>query len=611
MSGFFGLVREDGKPVEERFLGEIAQQLSFRGPDGMSVWAGGNVGGCFTWMRTGPASQAAHQPVVWKDRFYLWGDLRLDGRRELCGQLAGNEHAADASATSEELLLRAWAKWGESCLERVIGDFSFALWDSKEGSLWCARDFVGARPFYYAHVGGVFCFSNTLTILRSVPEISGELDELFLGDFLLEGWNNEPARTVYRDIRRVPAGHLLRYCKGSVEVRRFRKLPIEEPLRLKRAEEYVERYLDLLKSAVEDRLPEGATALYLSGGLDSSSVCAVAAEIASQRGQKERLKAFNLSWEPFFEDPEPLFARIADKYLQFPLEVLQDAELTPFEGGETEAGRTPEPSLVLAPLRDRGFYQKISAHSNVVLAGDGGDEILTGQAWPYLVYLWRTAEWKEIAREFGGYFWTHGRIPPLHGGFRSKFGRWLKREDPLAGYPVWLNPEFAERAKLRQRWIELKNRKKNQQHPLHPQAYEALHGGYWAAVLETEDAGWNGVRLETRAPLLDLRILTYLLRLPPVPWCMNKELCRIAMRDKLPLAVLKRPKTPLRRDPLEFCERSREWASNLPKVAPADLEKFVNWENWCETFHHSKGSLSWGTLRPVSLLHWLKAVEKK
>jgi asparagine synthase (glutamine-hydrolysing) len=611
MSGFFGIVRQAGKPVEERFLERVAEELSFRGPDGKSVWTQAGVGGCFVWMRTGPARQSSRQPVIWEERFCLWGDVRLDGRHELQKQLMQNQRAAEADATSEELLLRAWAKWGDGSLERVIGDFSFALWDAKEESLWCARDFVGARPFYYAQAGGVFCFSNTLEILRSVPEVSGELDEAFLGDFLLEGWNVEPARTVYRDIRRLAAGHVLRFSKGGVEVRRFRKLPIEEPLQLKHADDYLEAYRDLLKVAVNDRLPEGATALYLSGGLDSSVVCAVAKQIASQRNQKEELKAFTVSWEQFFDDPEPAFAKFTAQYMDIAHEILQETELTPFEGAETEEGRIPEPNQEVFFPRERRQLQRIAAHSNVVLAGDGGDDILTGQGWPYLVHLWRTGDWKEIAREFGGYFWTHKRIPPLRGGFRSKLGRLRKTQDSFAGYPEWLNDDFAARANLRQRWLELKNRKNSREHPLHPEAYGALHQGYWAGVLETEDAGWNRVRLETRAPLLDLRMVTFLLRLPPVPWCVNKELCRKAMRGALPSAVVERPKTSLRKDPLEVCAGRREWISRLPREAPESLERFVNWGKWCETFYHSKGSLSWIGLRPVSLLHWLKAVENR
>jgi asparagine synthase (glutamine-hydrolysing) len=72
---------------------------------------------------------------------------------------------------------------GPAALEHVIGDFSFALWDANEQNQWCARDFVGSRPFYYAHVGQVFCFSNTLRILRLVQEVSRELDESFFGRF--------------------------------------------------------------------------------------------------------------------------------------------------------------------------------------------------------------------------------------------------------------------------------------------------------------------------------------------------------------------------------------------------------------------------------------------
>ena len=607
MSGFFGIVRQDGMPVEERFLQRIAEELSFRGPDGKSVWVRGNVGGCFAWMRTGPARQASQQPAIWGDRYWLWGDLRLDDRESLQKHLAGTDREVDA--TSEELLLRAWANWGEKSLEHVIGDFSFALWDAKEESLWCARDFVGPRPFYYAHARGVFCFSNTMEILRSVPEVSGDLDEAFLGDFLTLGWNAELTRTVYRDIRRVAPGHVLKFSKAGVETRRFRTLPIAEPLQWDHAEDYLEAYRDVLKSAVRDRLPDHSTALYLSGGLDSSTVCAVAAQFAGQRGQKEKLKAFTMSWEAFFDDPEPALAKMTANHLCIAQEILKETQLTPFEGVETGKVAIPEPGHEVFFVREQRQSQRIAAHSNVVLSGDGGDDVLTGQGWPYLVHLWQRGDWKEIAQEFGGYFWTHKRIPPLRGGFRSKLRRLLKKRDPFAGYPEWINPEFAARANLRQRWLEAKERRHSQKHPFHPEAYEALHDGYWSEVLEGEDAGWNRVRLETRAPLLDLRVLSFLLRLPPVPWCINKDICRKAMRNALPIAVVERPKTPLGKEPLEVCSDQRGWISRLPREAPGGLKEFVNWGKWCETFNHSKGSLSWVILRPASLLYWLKAVE--
>jgi len=172
------------------------------------------------------------------------GRLALDGRDGLQQQLSGQN--CPPESTSEDLLLQAWAKWGPACLQNIIGDFSFALWDSVEKTWWCARDFIGARPFFYAHVPGVFCFSNTLQILPRVPELSGQLDETFLGDFLTHGWNLDLERTVYRDIHRLPSGHLLKFSINALTVRRFRKLPIEEPHHLGRPEEYLQTYLDLL-----------------------------------------------------------------------------------------------------------------------------------------------------------------------------------------------------------------------------------------------------------------------------------------------------------------------------------------------------------------------------
>jgi asparagine synthase (glutamine-hydrolysing) len=609
MSGFFGMLRLDGKPIEERFLEAIAEKMSFRGPHGRSVWKQDNLGGCFTLMRTGPAPQATQQPVNWRN-LWLWGDLRLDGRRDLQKQLALPDHIPAENATSEDLLLRAWAKWGSSALERIIGDFSFALWDAEQKSLWCARDFVGPRPFYYAQAPGLFCFSNTLHLLSSVPDLSRDLDEFFLGDFLLEGWNADPVRTVYRDIKRLPAGHYLELSNSKLITQRFLKLPIEEPSNLKSPEDYLETYRDLLRVAVSDRLPERATALYLSGGLDSSSVCAIASQIAGTT-RKKSLKAFTLSWKNLFDDPEPGFAKLTAHHLGIAHEILQEPHFRLFEDADLQDGRTPEPNEEVFFARERRLSRIIAAHSNVVLAGDGGDDILTGQAWPYLLHLSRQRKWKIIASEFGSFFWTHKTIPPLRGGFRTKLRQLSGPGDPFVGYPEWLNDDFVTRANLKQRWLELNNRSKNTEHPVHPNAYESLHDGYWAGVLETEDAGWNRVLLETRAPLLDLRVLTFLLRLPPVPWCIDKGLSRRAMRDYLPSDIVKRPKTPLKINPIERAWNSGDCLAGLPLNPSGPIELFVNWSKWCETLYHSKGSVNSVILRPASLFLWLNAVESE
>src|SRR5262249_45249162 len=156
-----------------------------------------------------------------------------------------------------------------------------------------------------------------------------------------------------------------------------------------------------------------------------------------------------------------------------------------------------------------------------------------------------------------------GRIPPLRGGFRSQVRKWLHRPDEWAGYPRWLNPDFEKRAALRQRWKEL-HQPQRWEHPL---GDASLHNSFWGSALETHDAGWTGIQLESRAPLLDLRVLRFLLRLPPVPWCANKELVRLAMKGRLPKRVLRRPKCPLPQDPLQACFL---WKPVLPSDARED-----------------------------------------
>ena len=152
MSGFFGMIRHDGKPVEERLLQRIANELAFRGPDGTSVWREANVGGCFTWMRTGPAPQAAQQPVTLGNRFFLWGDLRLDARQQLQQQLSLDSFPEAPALTSEHLLLHAWAKWGPVAprlallRERCTALLAKARYVSPENGWWRFKRNCVPRP---------------------------------------------------------------------------------------------------------------------------------------------------------------------------------------------------------------------------------------------------------------------------------------------------------------------------------------------------------------------------------------------------------------------------------------------------------------------------------
>jgi len=608
MSGFFGIVRTDGAAVEQSLLDRIGHSLELRGPDGTSVWKKDNAGFCYTFLDTQTPHQSRTQPVSLEGRYWLLGEVRLDGRKELVAELRAKGERLDDESPDSELVLHSWSAWGQTALTKMAGDFSFGLWDAEAKSLCCARDFTGARPFYFAEGPGFLCFSNTLQILRRVPGISSELDELFVRDFLLDGLCRDLERTAWRRMRRLRAGFRLCFSDGKTDVRRFVQLPIEEPLRLKHPEEYLENFRELLERSVADRMPQGSVSLYLSGGLDSATVCATAARVASKLENSRALKAFTVSCRPLMNDPEPEFAKLTVRHIGLQHEILEEEFPSPDD--QTQEISAPEPTAELFLDRGDRFYARIAAHSRVVLSGDGGDNVLEGQSWPYLKYLWSRGDWKWLFGDFGAYFRAHGKLPPLRGGFRVRLLRPFHREASQAEQPNWLNEDFSKRVLGRSEELRT-NVDGLPEHPTHPNAYERLHSGYWASVLEEEDTGWTRVHLEARAPLLDLRLLKFLLRLPPVPWCMHKEMMRQAMHDLLPVEILRRPKTPLVQDLLEAVQRKSGWRPEIEKKPPQKMAEFVKWSSWLATLENSKGLLTWEELYPLYLSRWLKGIENE
>lgn len=605
MSGIAGVVSADGERPDAKLLERIADALTFRGPDARSVWKQPGAGFCFTFLRTGSAPQSAKQPCTLDGKLWLLADGRLDGRDDLRWQLEGQGCTPPKQATDEELILHAWRVRGEGCLEFLRGDFAFALWDSESRSLWCVRDPIGARPFFYTHTCNRLFFSNTLDVVRLAPEVSDALDPRAIGDFLLQGWWPDAERTIFREVQRLPAGHVLHYSGGHAQIRRYAQLPIEEPLELRRPEEYVEAFREVLRAAVRDRLPADSVGVFLSGGLDSSSVAAISKALADENFTGCVQRAFTVDYRPLFDDEEGRYASRAASHIGIPLETLSAGACAPYARWGSSELRQPEPCHEPFLALQIEQYRQAAAHARVVFSGDGGDSVLDGQAWPDLVFRLRRMQPLTLLRAFGGYLLSHGRMPPLRGGFRARLRRWLGRGDAMLSYPLWLSPDFEQEFHLRDRWRELQLEPPDE-HPLHPQAYRGLSSSYWPSVLEGEDAGWTGVPVELRTPFLDWRVLQFLLRVPPVPWCMQKELLRRSMRGLLPNEIQLRPKTPLQGDPLVLHVQRGDWRPlPLPAAVPA-ISTFVNWTKLQRTLTVLAQDHLWLNLQPVSLNYWLK-----
>jgi asparagine synthase (glutamine-hydrolysing) len=274
VSGIAGIFHVDGAPASPRDIEVMTGALAHRGPDGAGVWCGGSVALGHRLLHTTPESLRERQPIVHATSGrVLVADARIDNREEIAATLGV---AAAPPRTDAELILLAYERWGGACPPRLVGDFAFALWDARERTLFCARDAMGVRPFYWTHQGGAFAFGSEIKALLHLPWVQRDIDPEQV-DALLEWREPDRVSTLYKGVRRLPAAHALAVTRGGVQETGYWSLEPVPELRLGRETDYVEGLRDVFQEAVRARLrsafPVAAT---LSGGIDSSSIVCTA-----------------------------------------------------------------------------------------------------------------------------------------------------------------------------------------------------------------------------------------------------------------------------------------------------------------------------------------------
>lgn len=521
MSGIAGIVNLDGAPIDRDLLSRMTRFMSFRGPDGEEIWTERNVGFGNALVRT--------------DNFCITADARIDG-------------CEDKDLTDVERILCAYEKWGEECVEYLIGDFAFAIWDKRARRLFCARDHFGVKPFFYARAGNSFIFSNTLNALRLDRRVSNELNERAIGDYLESGLNQDLSTTVFRDIRRFPGGHTLSLANGSIATRCYWTPAVKNEIRFRKPREYVERFDELLSSAVKDRLRTDRVSISMSGGLDSTSLAAIARELLPQ---PEAVKAFSTVYDKLIPDEERHYSTLAASRLRIPIHHLAADDYSLFDERRPGDLNVPEPFL-LGPLAGQfnDLLRLMANHGRVALTGYDGDALMNESRRAYV---------KGVVRSF----WT---------GISRIKAKEVSRKKQIP----------AERSAT----------------------IDSLNSKVWAPLFEGYDPGSTRLPLEVRHPFIDVRLVDYLLSIPAVPWCAQKHILRRTMKDRLPPAILHRPKTPLVVDPvLQLTRRAGvRWLDHF-EVTP-QLTHFVNLSSRRSPAEETPNAL-WARLRVFALNHWL------
>jgi asparagine synthase (glutamine-hydrolysing) len=557
VSGIAAVWRLDGAPLDPTTLDRVVDRLTPRPGDAVGTWQDGPVGLGHRMLHATPESVQQKLPLASSTgEVVVTADARLDNRAELISTLDLPPRLADGIG-DEEIILRAWERWGEDCPARLLGDFAFALWDARQRLLFCARDPAGVKPLYY-HLGArLFAVASTTSALFALPDVPRRLDEVRIAAHLVPGLDDRAA-TSYEGILRLPAAHCLAVATGRGTPRTYWRLDPTREIRRGSDAEYAEAFRELFTDAVRCRLRSTSpVAAALSGGLDSSSVVCVARSLQEAAGTGPlvtytgRFPTIPGCDEGAYVAAVEVGGGLSPRHLPVDsLDPLADLEGTPEREGET--------------LHTPGYYMHGALYRaarsdglRVFLEGTGGDTVVSHGV-GYLHELARRGRWLTLRREahlFARAFerptWRTLRsvaasaAPPV---VRRTWRRLHRRG--LLGAPSLIQPDFARR-------IGLDERVRAAEPAGNGAGMEGARREHWrvmtsarlAGILETLAASAGAAGIDVRDPFLDRRVMEFCLALPAsqkIRHGRTRVVARHALDGLLPPEIRDRPgKAPL------------------------------------------------------------------
>ena len=528
MSVIAGVV---GKVTEQSVVDRILESMKRRGPGDPMCFMDTS---CCLLHRKGTLANTDHeskpvQCVLAGECYTIVYHGKLYNKEEIQIELLQAGHKFDAD-TDAELVLHAYLQWKEKSLIYLNGIFTFAIWHSKEKKLFLARDRIGVKPLFYTMKDGVLWFASEIKSILADPDITAQIDSQGVAQILLLGPGRIPGTGVFKDIRELRSGCYGQYCNGKWSEKQYWKLTDREHTEtLEQTAEHA-RYLlvDAIKRQTDDNLPIGT---FLSGGLDSSIISSVCAQICRKEGKM--LNTFSVDYEnhdKYFKSNK--FQPEADRYYielmrreigSDHLDVILSAkDLIECMDDATVARDLPGMADVDFSLF--AFCRHVREHVPVALSGECADEIFCGYPW------YRDPD----IRAVDGFPWAQNV------GFRAGFiiPEHLKDIEPnsfvMDLYKTTLNNSdiLPGTNRIDRRMKELVN---------------LNFEWFMQTLLDRNDRMSMYHNLDVRVPFCDYRIAEYLYG---VPWVLKdyanreKGLLRYAMRGILPEQVLYRKKSP-------------------------------------------------------------------
>lgn len=498
MCGIAGIFHRGDTPVSDALLRKMTDAVAHRGPDGEGHFVDGPLGLGHRRLAVIDLTAAGRQPMATPDgRFVIAYNGEVYNFKELRAELETRSYAF-TSRSDTEVVLNAYAEWEEAALDRFNGMFAFAVWDREERQLFLARDRYGIKPLYYTEQGDTFLFGSEVKAILAHPAYRTALDRQALLEYFTFQ-NLFTDRTLFEGVRLLPAGHWLRLgadgaFSGPI---RYWDFHFAEPVSPADDADYVDELGRLFRQAVTRQLVSDVeVGAYLSGGMDSGSITAVAAtELPYIRTFTAGFDLSSASGVEMGFDERASAERMSYLFKTEHYEVVLKAgdmeRAMPRLAYHIEEPRVGQsyPNFYAAGLASR--------FGKVVLSGAGGDELFGGYPWRY----YRAVINDDFEHYVEKYYAFWQRLVP-------------NREIKQLFRPIWNDVEgvwtrdifrgvFADHADTLTRPEDYIN------HSLYFEAKTFLHG-----LLVVEDKLSMAHGLETRVPFLDNELVDFAMRLP-------------------------------------------------------------------------------------------------
>jgi asparagine synthase (glutamine-hydrolysing) len=618
MSAIFGIYYLDGRPLQPQLLEKMSGVLAHRGSDGAGIWHEGPVGLGHRMRRTTPESLDEQLPKSkHSGSFVITADARIDNRDDLLKQLAMSPRSSSETLCDSEIILLAYEKWGEECAQKLLGDFVFAIWDAKKQKLFCARDSMGVKHFYYYYKPNeLFAIASEIKALLCIEGIPVELNEDIIGDILILNFNDKE-NTPYKDIKRLAANNALVIDRSRLRIWQYWHPVQRRAAPFKSNRDYEDEFREIFATAVNCRLRSAyRVGSMLSGGLDSSSISCVASQHLSEQG-RQPLETFSAVFPTIAEiDPRIDERRFIDSvvnHITCNANFVEADALNPLHDMKKMHWHADHPIGVPNVFMDWALFKAAKERDvRVLLSGFDGDSTVS-YGYEALSTLARQGRWVRLISDaialnknmphrqhsIKKLVWKQGFEPAI-----PEFARQLRRI--LAGRPRNLpvtrslpsahkfsygsiDRVFAEKHELENRYFEQIKKGQPEGVDLTNEWWNSLCNGLFAFALETFEKTSAAFEVEPRFPFFDRRLIEFCMALPAsqklyMGW--TRSIFRRAMAGILP------PDVQWRTDKaniglsfkINMLNYGRSDVEEAIFESPGTLEKYINIESLVDAY---------------------------